>query len=47
MPVSEAEQRAFRRMPEEDQERFLDVMSKYIDMLKEELLSAAGGAVAR
>ena len=45
-PVSEAEQRAFRRMPEEDQVRFLDVMSKYIDMLKEELCST-GGAVAR
>ena len=47
MPVSEAEQRAFQRMPEEDQVRFLDVMSKYIDMLREELLNAAGGAVAR
>lgn len=47
MPVSEAEQRAFQRMPEEDQVRFLDVMGKYIDMLKEELLKAAGGAVAR
>lgn len=46
-PVSEAEQRAFRRMPEEDQVRFLDVMSKYVDMLKEELRAAAGGAVAR
>ena len=47
MPVSEAEQRAFRRMPEEDQLRFLDVMGKYLDMLKEELRAAAGGAMAR
>ena len=46
-PVSEAEQRAFRRMPEEDQLRFVDVMGKYLDMLKEELRVAAEGAVFR
>ena len=43
MPVSEAEQRAFQKMTPEDQTNFMDVMGKYINALREELLSAVGG----
>jgi len=43
MPVSEAEQRAFRKMTPEDQMTFVEVMGRYMEALREELHMAAGG----
>jgi len=42
MPIFEAEQRAFCKLPSEDQRAFLSVLGKYISTLHQELPGTAG-----